>query len=121
MNAPTANTSVNAIVPAEVEISHDQVLDFGFVTLPRSPAASVTPHFKPALYAYPDNFNGVLYAGQTKRYVLELRADELRMPCLATFEVFWDGQGTYDGEPMAPHLIVRRLGTTHSVEKSFDS
>src|SRR5205809_246959 len=42
------------IVPAEVEISHDQVLDFGFLSVPRTPAAAITPHFKPALYAYPD-------------------------------------------------------------------
>jgi len=94
-------------VPSEIDIQHQQALDFGMLVLPPM-LEGYHAYFQPALYAYPNNFNGFIQRAGAMRYELELHSAELDRPLSYTFEVEWDGQ-TSDLGNMADRLRIRRL------------
>lgn len=97
--------------PPAVPIYDEAVLDFGVFQL--APLAHVSSNcFAPWLLNFPNNFDGLVSAGETVRYVIQVRAKNVRRPARTTIEVFWDGTWSGDAESMKQHLTIRQLGQT---------
>jgi hypothetical protein len=88
--------------PLEVDVLHEQTLDFGFV-------AEKDLVFVPQLTVMLDSFEGRVRANEVKRFILEPLADAYRAPKSYIFEVAWDGQWSADLEKMSRHLTIREI------------
>lgn len=90
------------ITQPSVEISTEQILDFGRLI-------EKDDSFRPVLYSYPNNFQGYVKANETLRYALEIKADGFRAKHLQVFEVTWDGIWAGDLVKMGNHLIIKEI------------
>jgi hypothetical protein len=88
--------------PTVLNISKDQVLDFG--RLPED-----ADRFTPVLYSYSNNFQGYLGAGEAIRYALEVVGDGFGWRRYQVFEVAWDGQWYDSKEEMSRHLVIKEV------------
>lgn len=66
-------------------------------------------HFRPALYSYPNYFQGLLKAGEAIRYSLEVVGDGFGWSKYQVFEVAWDGQWDASTEEMRHHINIREV------------
>lgn len=83
-------------------IVKDDICDFGYLDQGAS-------EFKPSLYVYPNNFRGIVKAGQTIRFGLIAKADNFTSKQLCILEVSWDGEWQGNLEEMQKHLVVEEV------------
>ena len=85
--------------PPLVTVSNEQVLDLGFLV-------EGTAAFQPALYLYPNNFQGFVGKHESVRYYLEALSDDSVPKTHKIIQVAWDGIWTTDQEEMSRHLVI---------------
>ncbi len=90
------------VSPSQVTITKEQVLDFGRIVEGNN-------RFEPVLYAYANNFQGFVQAGEAVRYFLEVDASNFVSPRPQVFEVAWDGEWHFESENMEHHLRIAEI------------
>jgi hypothetical protein len=90
------------ITPAAIELSTQQILDFGRVI-------EGQPTFEPVLYWYPNNFQGLVAANEAVRYGLEILADGYSAKRYQVFEVAWNGIWSDNLDQMSQNLVIREI------------
>jgi hypothetical protein len=88
--------------PLEVDVSHEQTLDFGTIT-------EHEERFAPALTVMLASFDGFVRANEAIRYSLQLCADGYKSECYHTFEVAWNGKWSPDLDEMSRNLVLRKI------------
>ncbi|GAB6390786.1 MAG: hypothetical protein MdMp014T_0159 [Treponematales bacterium] len=90
------------VTPRPIDVSTDQVFDFGRVV-------EGEDRFTPVLNWYPSNFQGYVSPNEVLRYTLEISADGYSAKRCQTFQVSWDGQWDDNRERMGQHLVVEEV------------
>jgi hypothetical protein len=90
------------LTPPVVRISTEQILDLGYVI-------EGGDAFRPALYAYTNDFNGYVHAGEAVRYALEIVADRYVAKQYYIVEIPWNGEWTDNLDQMARSLPIREV------------
>jgi len=75
--------------PVSPNIRDSKICDLGF-------AIEGEDHYRPSLYFYPNNFRGLVRAGDTVQFGVEVRAENFTSESPHVVEVSWDGQWTDD-------------------------
>ncbi|MDP3515173.1 MAG: hypothetical protein Q8S20_20715, partial [Sulfuritalea sp.] len=96
------------VTPSVIAVTREHVLDFGSI-------AEGQDCFRPQLYSYSNNFQGIVRKGEALRYQLEIRGSNFVSKRYQTFEVAWDGQWKHTQSEMEQHLRIREI----ELERSF--
>lgn len=97
--------------PLAITIHDEALLDFGALYQSMRPIDQQAG-FAPWLPSYPNNFDGYVSAGETVRYVVQVRARRQRELLRVTVEVHWDGVWSADVNAMRSHHRVRVIATS---------
>ncbi len=99
--------------PLEIDLRPDEEATLNLLWFripPRAFKAGPTPsRVQPVLAGEPANFQGNLTSAGAIRYHVAFRADEIRAPLRATFEVEWNGEPPGLDKSVDSVLTVRRL------------
>ena len=83
-------------------IGDDDQCDIGFLD-------EGSDKFIPVLYVMPNNFAGFVKKGESKRYTIEIAADNFHAEKPLVIVVSWDGTWTDDTERLMHHLVVKQI------------
>jgi hypothetical protein len=89
------------VTPWAVSVGREELVDFGFLEESSS--------FQATARVYPNNFDGLVRAGEAVRYGLEIISDQFASKQPQVFEVCWDGEWIADPDRMAGHLRIREV------------
>ena len=87
------------VTPPTPEVTSDRTLDLGFVD-------ENTDRVHPALYSYPNNFDGAVMSGQCLRYHLDIEADNFVSKKSTIIEITWNGEWSRDRDEMSENVTV---------------
>ena len=85
-------------------IGDDDKCDLGFLD-------EGSGKFVPVLYITPNNFAGYVKKGESKRYTIDIAADNFHAKRPLVIVVSWDGTWTDDTERLMHHLVVQEVET----------
>ena len=90
------------MTPPVVELSTQQILDFGRIV-------ENDKSFQPVLYSYPNDFQEFVNANEAVRYALEIKADGFSAKHLQVFEVAWNGKWSDNLDVMSRNLTIKEV------------
>lgn len=99
---PSFRWSPAELTGLSIDISHEQIFDFGRITEHGN-------YFEPVLSIYANNFGGFVEATNVIRYTLKIVAEGYVSSKTKIFEVAWNGQWSDNLDEMSRNLTIREI------------
>jgi len=96
-----------AWAPKEISPSSPTISDYKIFDLFNIPEKGV--EIRPSLYSTPNNFEGIIFKGETVRWYLEMHADNYYSKKPSIIEISWNGRWVEDQQQMGDYLKVIQL------------